>query len=36
MKASFDLSLIIDDKLTAVSNMPVKSERRIGTGPKDA
>ena len=30
LKATFDLTLIVDSKLEAVSNMPVKSTKRIG------
>lgn len=34
LKATFDLTLIIDGKLEAISNMPVKSTRRTGYGRK--
>ncbi len=34
LKATFDLTLIIDDKLEAVSNMPVKGTRRMENGRK--
>lgn len=33
-KAAFDVSLIVDEKLSCISNMPVKEERKLGNGKK--
>ncbi len=33
-KATFDLSLVIDNHMDAISNMPVKSTKKIGAGKK--
>ena len=34
LKASFDISMVVDEGLECVSNMPVKSETRLGNGKK--